>query len=113
MSFALRVSLCLLVLSLNFISPALAQSQPASSTPESQHSSDEASLRTLSEAFFQTWAAKDLDAFLRLWSARSSGFESRRKEAQEALAAGERIEIRNLNIRAVKMDGGQSRVRVE
>ncbi|HKR60630.1 MAG TPA: hypothetical protein VJS64_12995, partial [Pyrinomonadaceae bacterium] len=113
MSFTLRLSFIFLALSLTFISPNLAQSQTATPDTAAQHSTDEAELRSLAEAFFHTWAAKDLDAFLRLWSAGSPELESRRKEAQEAFATSERIEIRSLNIRAVNMDGGQSRVRVE
>jgi hypothetical protein len=61
MSFTLRVSLCLLAFSLNFINPDPAQSQPAPYTPVAQHSSDEAELRALAESYFRSWAAKDLD----------------------------------------------------
>src|SRR5215510_2275829 len=113
MSFTLRLMFGFLALSLTFISPNLAQSQSATSGTAAQHSADEAELRSLAEAFFHNWAAKDLDAFLRLWSAGSPELESRRKEAQELFATSERIEIRSLNIRAVNMDGGKARVRVE
>jgi CHAT domain-containing protein/tetratricopeptide (TPR) repeat protein len=113
MSFALRVSLCLLALSLNFINPALAQSQSASSTLETRHSADETALRALAEAFFHAWAAKELDGFLRLWSDKSAELEARRKSAQELFAGSEKIELRNLTIRAVKVEGANARVRVE
>src|SRR5262245_24345420 len=113
MSFALRVSLCLLALSLNFINPALAQSQSASSALETRHSADETALRALAEAFFHAWAAKDLDGFLRLWSDKSAELEARRKSAQELFAGSEKIELRNLTIRAVKVEGANARVRVE
>jgi CHAT domain-containing protein/uncharacterized protein HemY len=113
MSFTLRLSFGFLALSLTFISPNLAQSQSATPGTAAQHSADVAELRSMAEAFFGAWAAKDLDAFLRLWSAGSPELESRRKEEQELFATSERIEIRSLNIRAVNMDGGQARVRVE
>src|SRR5262245_53432957 len=113
MSFTLRMSLCLLASSLSLISPILAQTQPASSTPAAQHSSDDAALRALAESFYGAWATKDLDSFLRLWSAQSPDLEARRKETQELFARSERIELRGLTIRAVKVEGGQARVRVE
>jgi CHAT domain-containing protein len=113
MSFAFRASLCFLALSFNFVSLALAQSRPAPSTPAAKHSDDESSLRALAEAFFGGWAARDLDGFLRLWSAQSPELEARRKKTQELFAGSERIELRGLAIRAVKVDGGQARVRLE
>ena len=113
MSSVLRVSLCLLALSLNFINSALAQPQSASSALAPQHSSDETALRALAEAFFHTWAAKDLDGFLRLWSDKSTELEARRKSSQELFAGSEKIELRNLTIRAVKVEGANARVRVE
>lgn len=113
MSFAFRALFCFLALSFSFVSPAPAQSQPAPSTPATKHSDDESSLRALAEAFFGAWAAKDLDGFLRLWSAQSPELEARRKATQELFAGSERIELRGLTIRAVKMDGSQARVRVE
>jgi tetratricopeptide (TPR) repeat protein len=113
MSFAFRASLCFLALSFNFISLALAQSQPAPSTSAAKNSDDESSLRALAEAFLGAWAARDLDGFLLLWSAQSPELEARRKETQKLFAGSERIELRGLAIRAVKMDGGQARVRLE
>jgi CHAT domain-containing protein/Tfp pilus assembly protein PilF len=113
MSSALRVSLCLLAMSLNFINSALAQPQSASSALAPQHSSDETALRALAEAFFHAWAAKDLDGFLRLWSDKSTELEARRKGSQELFAESEKIELRNLTIRAVKVEGANARVRVE
>src|SRR5262245_40089641 len=112
MSFAFRVSFCFLALSFNFVSPALAKSQPAHSNPAAQHLDDEASLRALAEAFYGAWAAKDLEGFLRLWSAQSPELEARRKETQELFAGSERIELRGLAIRAVKIDGDQALMRV-
>src|SRR5262252_785032 len=113
MSFTSGVSLCLLALSPNFINPALAQSQPASSVLVTQHSADEIALRALAEAYFHAWAAKDLDGFLRLWSEKSAELEARRKGARELFAGSEKIELRDLTIRAVKVEGDNARVRVE
>ena len=113
MSFTLCAPLCLLALSLTFTSHASTQSQSTPSVPAADHSSDEAALRALGEALYGAWAAKDLEAFMRLWSADSPDLEARRKQTQRFFADSERIEIRSLTIRAVKMDGAQARVRVE
>src|SRR5262249_47163257 len=113
MSFTLGVSLCLLTLSLNFINPALAQPQSAPSALVTRDSADETALRALAEAYFHAWAAKDLDGFLSLWSDKSTELEARRKGAQELFAGSEKIELRNLTIRAVKVEGDNARVRVE
>jgi len=78
-----------------------------------QHSADETALCALAEAFFHAWAAKDLDGFLRLWSEKSTELEARRKSAEELFAGSEKIELRNLTIRAVKVAGDNARVRVE
>jgi hypothetical protein len=113
MSFAFRASLCFLALSFNFVGLALSQAPPAPSTQAAKHSDDESSLRALAETFWGAWAARDLDGFLRLWSAQSPELEARRKETQELFAGSERIELRGQAIRAVKMDGDKARVRLE
>ena len=113
MSFAFRALLCFLALSFNFVGLALAQAPQAPSTPAAKHSDDESSLRALAEAFLGSWAARDLDGFLRLWSAQSPELEARLKETQKLFAGSERIELRGLAIRAVKMGGGQASVRLE
>src|SRR5262245_2735861 len=83
MSFALRLSLCFLALTATFISPALTQSQSAPPATAAQHSADEAALRALAEAFFRAWAAKDLNDWLRLWSAQAPELEARKKATAE------------------------------
>jgi len=113
MSSAFRISLCLLALSLNPICPALAEFQPASSVPAAQHSTDEAALRALTEAFFRAWAAKDLEGFLRFWNVKSPEFEARRKRTQELFADSARIEVSDLSFRQFKMDVEKASVRVE
>ena len=108
MSSTLRLCIWLIALSLSFnILP------PATRASAVQISADETVLRSIVENFFNSWAAKDLEGFLRLWSAESPELEARRKETQELFAGSERIELRGLTIRAVKMAGVQARVRVD
>ncbi|MGH9843752.1 MAG: tetratricopeptide repeat protein [Blastocatellia bacterium] len=113
MSSAPHLGLWLLALSLSFNGPVLALPKSVSSAPTVQNSADETALRALAEAFFKTWAAKDLDGFLRLWSARSPELEARRKADREFFANSDQVELRGLTIRAVKLDGDKARVRVE
>jgi len=113
MSYAPHLVGWLLALSPSFNGPPLALRQSAFSTSAVQNSADETALRTLAEGFSKTWAAKDLDGFLRLWSATSPELEARRKATQELFAGSERIELRGQTIRAVKMMGDKARVRVE
>jgi len=113
MSFALHVSLCLLAFNLNFISPALSQSQPASFTPAAQHSSDESALRALAEAFFRAWAAKDLDDWLRLWSAQAPELEARQKATTELFTTSARIALTSFAVRRVVVIGKKAWSRVE
>ncbi|HMB29016.1 MAG TPA: hypothetical protein VKS99_12980, partial [Blastocatellia bacterium] len=112
MLFAQCLGWWLLTLSLGFNSFASTPSQPSSATP-AQNSADELAARALTEAFFKTWAAKDLDGFLRLWSAKSPELEPRRKSMQELFNSSEKIELRGLTIQAVKIEGDKARVLVE
>ncbi|MCI0339054.1 MAG: CHAT domain-containing protein, partial [Acidobacteria bacterium] len=113
MSFTLRASFCFLALSLTFIGPPLAQSQSTSSAPAAQHSADEAALRALAEAFFRAWAAKDLDGFLRIWSAKSPTLESHKQAMQKLFVNNEKIEVKNLMVYKVTVDGEKARLRVD
>ncbi|HKQ79398.1 MAG TPA: CHAT domain-containing protein [Blastocatellia bacterium] len=107
----------LLALSLSFNSSVFAQSQPTFATTSgasvAQNSADEAALRTLTETFYKTWAARDIDGHLRLWTAESPELEARRKGVQELFADSEKIELHALTIRAVKVEGSNARVRAE
>lgn len=117
MSYAPRLGLWLLALSLSFNLPviALSHSAPSASIGASamQNSTDEAAVRALAEAFFKTWAAKDLGGHLRLWSVKASELEARREATRELFAGSARIELRSLTIRAVKINGDRASVSVE
>src|SRR5262249_10230503 len=113
MSSAFRVSSLSLALSLSIICSVFSLAQSSSSPPTGASSPAESGLRAVVEKYFALYAGKDLDGFLRLWSAQSPELEARRKETQEMFAKSERIEFRGLTIRAVKVDGDNARVRVE
>jgi tetratricopeptide (TPR) repeat protein len=113
MSFTLRISLCFLASGLTFISPTLAQSQSAPPATAAQYSADEAALRSLAEAFFFTWAAKDLDGFLRLWAPGSPNLESRKQETKKLFVDHEKIEVKKVTVYKVTIDGEKARLRVD
>src|SRR5262245_40969928 len=91
-----RILLCLLILSHCFKVLVAALPLPASSISVVRQSTDENELRVLADAFFKTWAAKDIDGFLRLWSAKSPELEASRKLASELFANSGKIEVNNL-----------------
>jgi CHAT domain-containing protein/tetratricopeptide (TPR) repeat protein len=108
MSFASRLCWYFLALSLS-----LNCLQPASSASAVQNSADETALRALAESFFNTWAAKDLDGFLRQWSAKAPELPARKKAMQELFASGEKVVLKSFAVRQVKPEGDKARVRVE
>jgi CHAT domain-containing protein len=112
MSFRTRFGWWLLALSLSCHGHTFALIQPASAAPTVRQSADETALRALAEAFYKTWAAKDLDGYLRWWSARSPELEARKKVAAELFAASEKIELKSLTVRQIKFDGEKARVHV-
>src|SRR5262245_57031850 len=113
MSHTIHLGCWFLALSLRVGRPVFAMPQPALLVSVAQSSAAEAALRALAETFFNTWAAKDLDEFLRLWSAKAPELEARRKATQALFASGDKIELRGLTIRSVKLDGDKAQLRVE
>jgi len=86
MSFAFRVSLCLLVFSLSLINSPLAQSQSSTSVPGSPPSSAESAVRAVVEKYFVLYAAEDLDGVMSLWSEKSPDYASLKQNLQRQFA---------------------------
>ena len=108
MPYASRLCWWLLALSLSFNS-----SQPISAYAVAvQNSADETALRALAENYFKTWAAKDLDGLARLWSQQSPDLETRKKAWQELFASSAKIEVNQLLLQRVKIEGDKASVRV-
>lgn len=79
MSQAFRVSLCLLALSLSLISPASLPVQSLASISSPSQSSDEETLRRLTEEYGLAIAAGDLEKMREFWNPQSSNMASRLK----------------------------------
>src|SRR5262245_49819395 len=101
MSFAPRLCWWLLALSLSINNLF----QPTAIASAIQNPADETALRALAENFFNTWSAKDLDGFLRLWSARAPELAAREKSTRELFAGSAKLEVSALAARKIKLDG--------
>jgi hypothetical protein len=74
---------------------------------------DNTALRALVEEFYGSYAKKDLDGFLRLWSARSPELTARREAMQKLFVDNEKIEVKGLVIRKMAVAGEKAKLRVE
>src|SRR5262249_39325761 len=74
---------------------------------------DELALRSLAEEFYASYAKKDLDGFLRLWSARAPELAARRQTMQKLFADHEKIEVKGPVIRKMAVEGEKAKLRVE
>src|SRR6266849_3704170 len=75
-------------------------------------SPDEALLRAVVSRYFDLFAKRDLDDLLKQWSANAADLEARRKELQQAFAANDRFEVRNLTIRKLSLEGDKASAQV-
>jgi len=78
----------------------------------SMQNADEAALSALVEKFFAASAQEDLDGFMALWSVQSPEYVARRQAMQQFFAQRDRIEVKNLTVRKMEVDGDKARVRV-
>src|SRR5215510_6373862 len=76
----------LLAMSLSFNVSVPALSQPASSAPAIQDSSDQEALRAIVEKYFALYAAKDLDGLMELWSEKSPDRSSLKQNLERQFA---------------------------
>ena len=104
-SWVIAATLCLSSLS---FAQDVSRTLPSASAP----SADEAALRALVDQFFAAYARKDLDALLKQWSTGSPDLEARRKELQQVFAANDHVEVKNLTIRKLTLDGDQASAQV-
>jgi CHAT domain-containing protein len=111
MSFTFRASLLLLILSLNLVNPAPAQSQSLSSGSKSSplitgspQSSDEETLRALTEKYGSAIAAGDLETMSQLWNPQSPNVSSRLRHNQ-GLFSNSRMEFISLTVTSVEVAG--------
>src|SRR5262249_2280906 len=90
-----------------------AQDESRKERPASAAAADELALRALAEEFYASYAKKDLDGFLRLWSARAPELAARRQTMQKLFADHEKIEVKGLVIRKMAVEAEKAKLRVE
>lgn len=109
MRFAHRGRLCSVILVCILLSSVSAHDE----SRRQPSAADNAALRALVHEFYGSYAKKDLDGFLRLWSARSPELATRRETIQKLFADHEKIEIKGLVIRQMVVEGEKAKLRVE
>jgi len=110
MSHVTRLRTLLLLLSVAVSLSGLGQR--ASLGAGQNPSPDEASLRTAVSQYFESFAQKNLDDLLKRWSAGSPDLAAHKKELLQEFAANDHIEVRNLTILRLAIEGDQATVRV-
>ena len=72
--------------------------------------SDEAALRAVMEKFHASLSKEDVDGWASLWSAKSPDFALRKQALQQLFAQRDNIEVKNLSVRKVEVNGDTARV---
>jgi CHAT domain-containing protein/Tfp pilus assembly protein PilF len=101
------ISACIL------FSIVLAQGESRKERPAFPSTADEADLRALAQEFHAAYARKDLDGFLRLWSAKSPELASRRAATQKLFADHEKIEVKGFAVLKMAVEGAKAKLRFE
>src|SRR5262245_31373129 len=86
--------------------------QPIRSTPNQSVSTHEAAVRALVEQFLATYAKKDLESLMRLFSTKSPDLPARKESLQKVFADNDHIEIVSLSIIKLNVNGDQANARV-
>src|SRR5262245_12366663 len=102
MSSAFRVLLYSLALSLIFNGPILALPHAPALTPSPPQSSDEETLRTLTEKYGLAITAGDIEAMRQLWNPQSPNLAARIRYYQR-LFSNTRIEFISMNVTRLKV----------
>jgi CHAT domain-containing protein len=107
MSFVFRVLLCSLTLCLSLNCPILALPQAPTSTPNPTQSSDEETLRILTEKYGLAIAAGELETIRQLWNPQSPNLASRLRVYQ-GLFSNTRIEFISLKVTRLEVSGDKA-----
>src|SRR6266480_1566678 len=111
-SHMFRVTRLRLLLSLSIAVASFGLARSASLVAGQEPAPDETLLRAVVSQYFDYFAKKDLNDLLKQWSAGAPDLEARRKELQQAFAANDHVEIRNLLIRHFTIDGDKAAAQV-
>ena len=107
MSPAFHAWFCLLALSMSFVGPAPSRAQSIASTPSRPQSSDEETLRKMTEQYGQAITAGDLGAMREFWNPQSSDLAARIRFYQN-LFSEMRIEFISPKVTRLEVTGGKA-----
>ena len=94
-----------IVLAVILLLTSVAGAQPLTSTR------DDAAWRALVNGYFLTYAKQDVEGVLSLWSGQSPQLAAQRKALGETFAAHEKIELKDVAVRSVTVEGEKVSVR--
>src|SRR5437870_159638 len=94
------------------LSPFGFTQEPSHHARPASMQADEAALRALVEQYFAVYAQKDVEGFVRLWHAKSPELEAKKKAAQETFADHEKIEVKDVSVSKVSLDGDKASLRL-
>jgi CHAT domain-containing protein/Tfp pilus assembly protein PilF len=107
MSFAFRVLLYSLALSICFNGHIMALPQTPASTPNPPQSSDEESVRALTEKYGMAITAGDIEAMRQFWNPQSPNLAARLKDYQR-MFSNSRIEFIRMNVTRLEAAGDKA-----
>jgi CHAT domain-containing protein/Tfp pilus assembly protein PilF len=78
-----------------------------------QNAADEAVLRAFAESYYSSWATKDLEGIMRLWSRRAPELESHRQAMRRFFADHEKIEVKTTTVVKMSVEGDRASLQVD
>lgn len=113
MSSVTRLATLVFLLCLTVADLVYAQDQHSFLRATQQSSLEEVGLRTSVVRYFDALAMRDLTDLMKYWSVAAPDLEIRKKELQAKFAANDHVEVKNLTIRILSIDGDQARLHVD
>jgi hypothetical protein len=74
---------------------------------------DKATWQQLADEFFSAYTREDLDGLLRMWSDKSPEFPAFIQRVQQQFTTWEKITVKAVTVRQMKVDGERAKLRVE
>ena len=73
---------------------------------------DEEHLRALAAEFFAAYSKKDINSFTNFWGEKSPELAARRRAMEKLFADSEKIEVKDVAIRKLSVEGDKAKLRV-
>lgn len=108
----IRAARCLssIAIAIGLVALTLAQQSAPSPLTGSE---DQTVLQQLTEEFFSAYTRKNSEGLLRMWSAKSPELPAFKQRLQQQFVTWEKVTVKDVTIRQVKVDGARAKLRVE